>query len=229
MKIIVDSCEKISALAASMIAEHAEKVPGCAMAFASGRTTKYVYDALAELNCKALSGCKAFTVCDYVGLDASDERSCAFRLNEELYSKVGITDIHTPTPENAAEFDAQIEQCGGIELAVLGIGTNGHIGFNEPATPYDSYTHVVKLTDRTKARKAERFGGEENVPDKAVTMGLKTICESRNVILVAFGKEKTEIIHELVYGKTSTYVPAAMLQMHMNMTLLLDSDAAAKL
>lgn len=229
MKIIVDSREKISAMAASMIAEHAKNAPGCAMAFAAGRTTKYVYDALTALDCSALSKCRAFTVCDYVGLEPGDKRSCAYRLNEELYSKAGITDIHTPTPENAEDFDRQIEQCGGIELAVLGIGTNGHIGFNEPATPYDSYTRVVKLTDRTKARKAELFGGEANVPDNAVTMGLKTICESKNVILVAFGKEKTEIIHELVYGKTSTYVPAAMLQMHMNMTLLLDAEAAAKL
>ena len=107
--------------------------------------------------------------------------------------------------------------------------SNGHIGFNEPATPYDSYTHTVLLTDKTKQMNAELFGGLENVPDNAVTMGLKTICESKNVILVAFGSEKAEIIHQLVYGKTSTYVPAAMLQMHMNMTLLLDDAAAEKI
>lgn len=229
MKIIVDSREKISALAASMIAEHAEAKPGCAIAFAAGRTTKCVYDALVSLGCKSLSACSAFTVSDYAGLEEGDERSCASRLYNELYSKVGITDIHTPTENNAAEFDAEIEQCGGLELAVLGIGTNGHIGFNEPATPYDSYTRIVQLTDKTKAMNAELFGGEENVPDTAVTMGLKTICDARNVILVAFGSEKAEIIHQLVYGKTSTYVPAAMLQMHMNMTLLLDEPAAAKI
>ena len=84
-------------------------------------------------------------------------------------------------------------------------------------------------TDKTKQMNAELFGGLENVPDNAVTMGLKTICEAKNVILVAFGSEKAEIIHQLVYGKTSTYVPAAMLQMHMNMTLLLDDAAAEKI
>ena len=77
--------------------------------------------------------------------------------------------------------------------------------------------------------KAEHFGGAENVPDTAVTMGLKTICSAKNVILMAFGEEKAEIVHKLVYGKTSTYVPAAMLQMHMNMTLMLDPEAASKL
>ncbi len=229
MKIIVDSRNKISSLAASMIAERVEAKSGCAVAFAAGRTTASVYDALVSLDCKALSECSAFTVCDYVGLAENDERSCAARLYNELYSKAGITDIHNPTEENAEGYDEEIAKCGGLELAVLGIGTNGHIGFNEPATPYDSYTRVVQLTDKTKAMNAELFGGEENVPDNGVTMGLKTICEAQNVILVAFGSEKAEIIHQLVYGKTSTYVPAAMLQMHMNMTLLLDEEAAAKI
>ena len=201
MKIIIDSQDKISSMAASMIAEHAKAKPGCAMAFAAGRTTKKVYDALTAMNVKELAGCKAFTVCEYEGLEEGDARSCAYRLNEELYSKAGITQIFTPNAENADKFDAEIEKCGGLELAVLGIGTNGHIGFNEPATPYDSYTHTVLLTDKTKQMNAELFGGLENVPDNAVTMGLKTICESKNVILVAFGSEKAEIIHQLVYGK----------------------------
>lgn len=229
MKIIIDSADKISGIAASMIAEHAKSHPGCAIAFAAGRSTKRVYEALAAMDVKELAECRAFTVCEYEGLEADDKRSCAYRLNEELYSKAGITKIYTPTAENADKFDAEIAACGGLELAVLGIGTNGHIGFNEPATPYDSYTRSVLLTDKTKQMNAYLFGGVESVPEKAVTMGLKTICEAKNVILIAFGSEKAEIIHQLVYGKTSTYVPAAMLQMHMNMTLLLDDEAAEKI
>ena len=91
MKIIIDSQDKISSMAASMIAEHAKAKPGCAMAFAAGRTTKKVYDALTAMNIKELAECKAFTVCEYEGLEAGDTRSCAYRLNEELYSKAGIT------------------------------------------------------------------------------------------------------------------------------------------
>ncbi len=229
MKIIIDSADKISALAAEMIAQHAKAKPGCAMAFAAGRATEKVYATLARMDVKELAECSAFTVCEYEGLAVGDERSCAYRLGKELYSKAGITNIHTPTACNAEEYDALIASCGGLELAVLGIGMNGHIGFNEPATPYDSYTHEVLLTDKTKQSNAELFGGAENVPDKAVTMGLKTLCDAKNVILVAFGSEKAEIVHQLVYGKTSTYVPAAMLQMHMNMTLLLDEEAAEKI
>ncbi len=229
VKIIINNAEKISTLAAEMIAQHAKAHPGCAMAFAAGRATERVYAALAAMNVKELSDCSAFTVCEYEGLAVDDKRSCAYRLGQELYSKTGITKIYTPTADTAGEFDENIASCGGLELAVLGIGLNGHIGFNEPATPYDSYTHEVLLTDKTKQSNAELFGGAENVPDKAVTMGLKTICDAKNVILVAFGSEKAEIIHQLVYGKTSTYVPAAMLQMHMNMTLLLDEEAAEKI
>lgn len=229
MKIITKTKDEITSLAAQMIAEHAEAHPGCAIGFAAGRTTALVYEKLAAMDVKALADCKAFTIADYVGLAPDDERSCANRLNAELYSKVGITKIYTPTVDNADKFDSEIADCGGLELAVLGIGTNGHIGFNEPATPYDSYTHEVKLTDKTKEMNAELFGGADKVPENAVTMGLKTICESKNVILIACGSEKAEIIHQLVYGKTSTYVPAAMLQMHMNMTLLLDEEAAAKI
>ena len=93
----------------------------------------------------------------------------------------------------------------------------------------DTKTHVQQLTDSTKRMKAKDFGGEDQVPDFGLTMGLKTICGAKNVILCAFGAEKAEIVHKLVYGITTTYVPAAMLQMHMNMILCLDPEAAAKL
>ncbi len=229
MKIVIDTADRISGIAAEMIAQHAGAHPGCAMAFAAGEDTERVYESLAGMDVKALSGCSAFSVCEYEGLAPGDKRSCAQRLDERLYSKTGITRIYTPTEENADKFDEEIASCGGLELAVLGIGLNGRIGFNEPATPYDSYTHSALLTDKTKQELSCIFGGAENVPDRAVTMGLKTICNAKNVILVAFGSEKADIIHQLVYGKTSTYVPAAMLQMHMNMTLLLDGEAAEKI
>lgn len=229
MKIIVDSADKICSTAAELIEETALAKPGCSIAFAAGTTTQRVYAALADKDSAALAGCTGFAVSEYDGLDANDERSCGNELYRELYSKTGVSEFYVPNADNADEYDALIASHGGLALAVLGIGTNGHIGFNEPASPYDSYTRRVLLTDKTKQMKADLFGGTENVPDNAYTMGLKTICDAKNVILVAFGAEKAEIIHKLVYGKTSTYVPAAMLQMHMNMTLLLDEAAAEKL
>lgn len=229
MKIVIKDRESILQQAAGIISDTAVRKPDCAIAFAAGETAKRIYAKLAADEKTDFSGCKAFNVTEYVGLCSDDKNSCAAELNEELYSKLGISEIHVPGADNFETFDEEIAAAGGLELAVLGIGTNGHIGFNEPATLFDTYTHVAKLTDKTKAMKAEKFGGADNVPDEAYTMGLKTLCSARNVLLCALGEEKADIVYNLVYGKTSTYVPAAMLQMHMNMTLLLDDAAGAKL
>ena len=217
MKIIVDSKEKVLELAAGEIDSLLSAKPWANIAFAVGESTLPLAEQLRNAN--------VFNVCDYLGLDDNDSRS----LKNRLISKLGRADIHSPDVDAPESYDGEIASCGGIDLAVLGIGMNGHIGFNEPTSAYDSYTRTVKLTDSTKRMTAAAFGGEENVPDRAVTMGLKTICSAKKVLLLAFGAEKAEIVHKLVYGKTSTYVPAAMLQMHMDMLLYLDSDAAAKL
>lgn len=226
MKIITDSIENINKAAAEMILEQVKNKPDSVIAFAAGRSTRGVYELLKESKAD-FSQVKAFNICDYT------EKSClAAELDAELYAPLGITKVHSPDftdDEAAAKYDDDIKAAGGIDLIVLGMGLNGHIGFNEPATFYDTKTHIAKLTDSTKHMKAADFGGEENVPDYAVTMGLKTICSAKKVLLIAFGEEKADIVHKLVYGKTSTYVPAAMLQMHMNMTLCLDNEAAAKL
>lgn len=227
MKIIVDSKEAINKLVSSMVKKLVSEKPDACLAFTAGRSLEGVFAELASDETADLSGCEVFNVCEYIGADES--LSCAHQLNEELYSKKGITKLHNPPEENPESYDDEITAHGGLDLVVLGIGLNGHIGFNEPATLFDTHTHVQQLTDSTKRMKADHFGGVENVPGMGVTMGLKTICSAKNVILVAFGEEKAEIIHKLVYGKTTTYVPAAMLQMHMNMTLCLDKEAASKL
>lgn len=226
MKIITDSIENINRLAAEMIVEQVKNKPDSVLAFAAGRSTKGVYELLKGSGAD-FSGVEVFNICDY-----TEKSSLAAELNAELYAPLGITKVHSPDcadDEAAAKYDDAISAIGGIDLIVLGMGLNGHIGFNEPATFYDTKTHIAKLTDSTKRMKAADFGGEENVPDYAVTMGLKTICSAKRVLLIAFGEEKADVVHKLVYGKTSTYVPAAMLQMHMNMTLCLDNEAAAKL
>lgn len=227
MKIIVDSKEAINKLVSSMVSELVVKKPDACLAFAAGETLEGIFAQLTTDNTVDFSSCNAFNICEYIG--AQENKTCVYQLENELYSKLGVTKLHTPNENEPESYDGEIASCGGLDLVVLGIGLNGHIGFNEPATLFDTHTHVQQLTDSTKKMKAQHFGGIENVPDMGVTMGLKTICSAKNVILVAFGEEKAEIIHKLVYGKTTTYVPAAMLQMHMNMTLCLDKEAAAKL
>ncbi len=221
MKIIADSKENTVKLVADKIREFVADKPDAVIGFAAGNSFKEIFAELEGADFKAV---EAFSVCEYIGSDRISEE-----LSTELYSKTGITKIHKPDENEPEKYDEEIASCGGLDLVVLGIGLNGHIGFNEPATPFDTRTHVQQLTDSTKRMKAEAFGGEMNVPAAAVTMGLKTICSAKNVILVAFGEEKAQIVHKLVYGRTETYIPAAMLQLHMNMLLYLDNEAAAKL
>lgn len=231
MKIIIDSKENIDKAVAKAVSDFVSDKSDAALSFAAGNTPAGIYDILANSDTD-FSKTEVFNICDYVGLDKNDERLCANILSERIFNKLKITNVHSPSGESdeeAAKYDDEIKAAGGIDLMLLGIGMNGHVGFNEPATLYDTCTHIQRLTDSTKRMKAPVFGGEENVPEFGVTMGLKTICSAKNVILVAFGEEKADIIHKLVYGKTTTYVPAAMLQMHMNLTLYLDEAAASKL
>ena len=131
--------------------------------------------------------------------------------------------------EFSEEYDRLIESLGGLDLAVLGIGQDAHIGYNEPATPFDSYTHVQKLTDRTKRQLSERGYTKENMPEYAVTMGIKTLTEARNIILLAGGEDKAAAVFEMVYGKTITYIPASFLQIPTEVTVYLDTAAASRL
>ena len=112
---------------------------------------------------------------------------------------------------------------------MLGIGQDAHIGYNEPATPFDSYTHVQKLTDRTKRQLSERGYTKENMPEYAVTMGIKTLTEAGNIILLAEGEDKAAAVFEMVYGKTITYIPASFLQIPTEVTVYLDTAAASRL
>ena len=129
----------------------------------------------------------------------------------------------------AAEYDKLIDEAGGIDLQLLGIGNNGHIGFNEPLTPFTSVTHIVKLTDSTREANKRFFRSIDEVPTHAVTMGIHTVMKARSIILLAFGEAKADIIKKTVEGRPDIAVPASLLQLHEDVTLYLDHAAAAKL
>ena len=131
--------------------------------------------------------------------------------------------------ENLDAYDEKIASAGGLDLAVLGLGVNAHIGFNEPATPFDSLTHRQKLTDATKRQKAAQFGGFEAVPAYGLTMGIKTLVEAREIMLLALGEEKAEAAFKMLYARTDSAVPAAFLQLPSQVTVYLDEAAGAKL
>ncbi|MCF0122836.1 MAG: 6-phosphogluconolactonase [Ruminiclostridium sp.] len=221
MKIITDTKENITGLVAEKVRELVKNKPDAVIGFSAGNSFK---DVFSKLQGEELKAVRAFSVCEYAGCD-----NLGAQLESELYSMTGIVDFRRPKESEPESYDEEISACGGLDLVLLGVGLNGSIGFNEPATPFDSLTHLQQLTDATKRMKAEEFGGEKNVPSHGVTMGLKTLFGAKSVILLALGEEKAPIVRKLVHGRTDTYIPAAMLQLHMNMTLCLDNDAASKL
>lgn len=224
MKIIVDTKENVAKYIADAFSKQLCDDPCSSLAFTADESIENVLGALEGDFSKA----SFFNICDFVFPDGNDEKS-NFNVLRPVLNKLHFESVHSPDPESPEEYDEHIARHGGLDLILLGMSTRGTIGFNEPATPYDTHTRTQKLTDVTRESLSSRFGGTENVPEVGVTMGLKTICGAKKVILAAFGSEKADAVHKLVYGKTTTYVPAAMLQMHRDMILCLDKEAAEKL
>lgn len=217
MKIIVDTKENISKYIAEAFAKQLCEKNESSFAFTADKSLECV---LSGLN-GSFENASFFNVCDFEGGETLGA------LNDTL-DRLSFGSVHNPKAYNAEGYDEHIAAHGGIDMILLGMSLKGTIGFNEPTTAYDTHTHVAKLTDVTKQDYKDLFDAE-GVPDTGVTMGLKTICDAKTAIVAAFGSEKADIVYKLVYGKTTTYVPAAMLQMHRNMILCLDEEAAAKL
>ena len=157
-------------------------------------------------------------------------------MDKNLFEHIDIKPENTHVPsgfvksdEEAEQYDAEIAAAGGIDLQLLGIGHNGHIGFNEPLTPFTSLTHIVKLTERTREANRRFFSSMDEVPTHAVTMGIHTVMLAKSIILMAFGEDKAEIIKQTVQGRPEIAVPASLLQLHEDVEVYLDEAAASLL
>ena len=219
MKIITDSKAAADRQAAEEIAALIKEKPDAVLALAAGESPKGVYAELRAMCGRgelSFAGVRIFALTEYADLPLEHPQNCRHMLEESLIKGIDIKpeNCYFLTRDNYAEYDGEISACGGLDLAVLGLGENVHIGFNEPATPFYSFTHIQKLTDRTK---------------RSITMGLKTITEARNIILLAYGEEKSAAVYQMVYGKTMTYLPASFLQIPLEVTVYLDTAAASKL
>ena len=229
MKIIKGEAFEIEEQAARQIKDIVCAKPDAVIALAAGRNMKGLYKRLGEM-CAAgeisLKNARILAVTEF-----SERHDCENFLREQLLRTADISGENCFFPDAGApeEYDRLIESFGGLDLAVLGIGQDAHIGYNEPATPFDSHTHVQKLTDRTKRQLSERGYADENMPEYAVTMGIKTLTEARNIILLAEGEDKAAAVFEMVYGKTITYIPASFLQIPTEVTVYLDTAAASRL
>ena len=145
------------------------------------------------------------------------------------YTDIDLDNTHFPNEKLLDKYDEEIKAAGGVDLQILGIGANGHIAFNEPNTPFDSKTHIVDLTRKTIEDNARFFDSIDDVPTQAITMGLHTIMQAKEIILIATGKNKAEAINALINEKPSTSCPASILQTHPNVTVYIDDDAASLL
>lgn len=237
MKIIIGSEQEIAQKAAQRYVELLAKKPDAVLGYATGSTPLGLYAELVRLN-KAgeidYKNVTTFNLDEYAGLDGTHDQSYRYFMNTNLFNHVNIDLAKTHVPSGldiaaAADYDKQIEAAGGIDLQLLGIGNNGHIGFNEPNTPFGSRTHLVDLTESTREANKRFFASIDDVPTQAVTMGVRTVMNARGIILMAIGKAKAEIIAKTVNGPVTEEVPASVLQLHPDVEVYLDYEAASLL
>jgi glucosamine-6-phosphate deaminase len=244
MKLII--CENVQAageLIASMLAEAISARPRLNLGLSAGRTSLVAYD---ELVCRwnrpggfSFQNLTTFNTDEYVSLSPHDRRSTRFIMNRHLFSQVDVAREQTFIPRgDAADLEAEckaydllIEAGGGLDLVVLGLGHNGHIGLNEPGSSPKSRTRLVDLTPSTLAAISggERFRNLEDTPSRAISMGMATILEARKVWLAATGIGKSEALHRMVEGRVGPGNPSSLLTSHRALTVIVDRDAAAKL
>ncbi len=225
---------------ADFIAQALTDKPNLVLGLATGSTMEAVYDQLVRKHQKEgldFSRCRTFNLDEYVGLPAEDPCSYHDFMRQRLFDKVNIDPQNTHLPDGmASDLDAEcaryerlIAASGGIDLQVLGIGLNGHIGFNEPSSAFESRTRVQLLSQVTLDQNAPFFPKPKRVPRTAITMGVGTILEARRCLLLAIGPEKAKIVAQAIEGPLTRMVTASALQLHSSCTFVLDGPAAAQL
>jgi len=240
MQVYVYKTEAEVARAASMVfASEIYRKPDCVIGLATGSTPVPTYQELIRLNREGLldfSKVRSYNLDEYVGL--AEEHPCSYRyfMNEQLFDHINIDKANTHVPcglgdveANAAAYDAAIEAAGGIDLQLLGIGRNGHIGFNEPNTKFIYPTNVIDLTEDTIDANKRFFNSIDEVPRRAISMGVGTIMAARRVILLATGENKADAVSRAVKGPVEPDMIASILRMHPNCQFFVDEAAASKL
>lgn len=228
--------EEMSRKAAAIISAQVVIKPDCVLGLATGGTPVGIYKNLVnwykggDLD---FSEVTSVNLDEYRGLPREHKESYWSFMHRNLFDHVNIKPEHINLPDGmnmdaeaeCARYDKVIESVGGIDLQLLGIGHDGHIGFNEPSNAFDLGTHCVKLTDETIDANQRFFNNRDEVPREAYTMGTRTIMQARKILMVVSGKDKAEIIKKAFFGPVTPEVPASILQMHPDFTLVADEDA----
>ncbi|HUC86422.1 MAG TPA: glucosamine-6-phosphate deaminase [Candidatus Acidoferrales bacterium] len=227
-------------LVAQVVAGALRERPRLVLGLATGSTMDAVYARLCALHRVEgldFSACRTFNLDEYVGLPASHPNSYRHYMNQHLFSQVNIDQGNTHVPDGAApdleaecrKYEGLIDQAGGIDLQLLGIGRSGHIGFNEPLSALNSRTRVEWLAAATLEQNAPHFKNAVQMPRRAITMGVGTILDCRRCLLLATGPDKADILARAVEGPLTAMVPASALQMHPDCTVIADQAAASRL
>jgi len=236
MKVIkVKDYNELSKVACEIFVEEIKKNPSLTLGLATGSTPIGLYQNLIKEYEKgniSFKDVKTFNLDEYCGLERSHPQSYYTFMHENLFSKIDINldNVHLPRTDGtdleklAKEYNELLLQ-NQIDLQVLGIGSNGHIGFNEPGTSFDSLTSVVDLTESTIEANSRYFETKEEVPKQAISMGIQSILKAKRIILLAFGPKKAEAIQKLLSGEITTDLPASALYNHPNVEIIVDNSA----
>jgi glucosamine-6-phosphate deaminase len=241
MKIIeVKDYQQMSIKAAEYIIEKVVQNPSIKLGLATGGTPVGTYKSLIEdhqKNGTSYQKVTTFNLDEYIGLAGDNKNSYRYFMDDQLFNYIDINKAKTNIPSGiAADFQDEcnryedlIAKHGGVDLQILGIGSNGHIGFNEPGTSFASKTHIVKLAPSTIQANARFFKGMEEVPTQAITMGISTIMKSKEILLLVSGDNKKEALFRLINGEISESFPASVLKNHPCVTIIADKAAIADL
>ena len=240
MKVIItENYEEMSKKAAEILIGIVKENPNAVLGLATGSSPIGAYQNMIKdhkENGTSYKGVRTVNLDEYVGLTADHDQSYAYFMRDNLFNHVDIDLKNTNVPCGAAKdlqkecdsYNALLEEYK-QDVQLLGIGSNGHIGFNEPGTPIDSVTHLVDLTENTIKDNSRLFASIDEVPRQALSMGIKNIMNAKSVVLVASGKNKAKAVYGMVKGEVTPEVPASILQLHPFVTLVCDKDAASLL
>lgn len=241
MEVVIGAPDALARLAADAVQRLLEGTPRPVLGLATGSSPLAVYDELARRHAEAglsFAHARGFLLDEYVGLPAGHPEGYRAVIERELVSRVDLDPAAVRGPDGSADdvpaacaaYERAIVEAGGVDLQLLGIGTDGHVGFNEPGSSLASRTRIKTLTRQTRVDNARFFGGDvEAVPTHCLTQGLATIMSARHLVLLATGRGKAEAVHQLVEGAVSALWPGTVLQLHPRVTVLVDDAAAGRL
>ncbi|HOU32637.1 MAG TPA: glucosamine-6-phosphate deaminase [Synergistaceae bacterium] len=232
--------DQMSRRAAYIVAGQVLLNPRSVLGLPTGSTPQGLYRELVRLFQEGdldFSEVTAFNLDEYLGLSRTDPQSYAWFMEENLFKFVNVPPERRHIPDGmatdpegeCARYERKIEAAGGIDLQILGLGREGHIGFNEPGVKFEKHTHLIRLTEGTIQANARFFSSPEQVPTRALTMGIKSIMGAKRIILLASGQEKADAVAAAVRGPVSPELPASILQLHPDVTFVVDGAASSKL